>query len=95
MTQPDMACLRALLSAARRPATGRTGTTTGHDQRLGSPLAYPVGTDTSGRVADGYGVQDQPWYVLTAASGKITWSHDGWLSLPALRQAVREHAAGH
>ena len=62
-------------------------------QRLGSPLAYPVGTDTSGRVADGYGVQDQPWYVLTAASGKITWSHDGWLSPPALRQAVREHAA--
>lgn len=69
------------------------GTVRRYLQHLGSPLAYPVGIDTSGRVADGYGVQDQPWYVLTAASGKITWSHDGWLSPPALQQVVREHAA--
>ncbi len=68
------------------------GTVRGYLRRLGSPLVYLVGMDTTGRVADGYGVQDQPWYVLTAASGKITWSHDGWLSLPALQQAVREHA---
>jgi cytochrome oxidase Cu insertion factor (SCO1/SenC/PrrC family) len=71
------------------------GTVRGYLRRLGSPLAYPVGTDTSGRVADGYGVQDQPWYVLTAGSGKITWSHDGWLSPPALQQAVREHVISH
>jgi cytochrome oxidase Cu insertion factor (SCO1/SenC/PrrC family) len=71
------------------------GTVRNYLKRLGSPLAYPVGMDTTGRVADGYGVQDQPWYVLTAASGTIAWSHDGWLSLPALRQAVRQHLASH
>jgi cytochrome oxidase Cu insertion factor (SCO1/SenC/PrrC family) len=67
------------------------GTVRGYLRHLGTPLAYPVGMDTTGRVADGYGVQDQPWYVLTAASGRIIWSHDGWLSLPALRQHVASH----
>jgi cytochrome oxidase Cu insertion factor (SCO1/SenC/PrrC family) len=45
--------------------------------------------DTTGRVADGYGVQDQPWFALVSASGKTLWSHDGWLSLSALESAVR------
>jgi cytochrome oxidase Cu insertion factor (SCO1/SenC/PrrC family) len=58
---------------------------------LGMPLNYPVALDTTGRVADGYGVQDQPWLTLVSASGKIIWSHDGWLSAPALTAAV-EHA---
>ncbi|HYZ53170.1 MAG TPA: SCO family protein [Streptosporangiaceae bacterium] len=56
---------------------------------LGQPLTYPVGLDTTGRIADGYGVQDQPWFVLTSASGKIVWSHDGWLSPSALEAAAR------
>jgi hypothetical protein len=60
---------------------------------LGTPLAYPVALDTNGRVADGYGVQDQPWFALVNASGKIIWSHDGWLPLSALESAVK-HAAG-
>jgi hypothetical protein len=60
---------------------------------LGQPLSYPVALDTTGRVADGYGVQDQPWFVLVSASGKILWSHDGWLALSALESAA-EHAAG-
>ena len=51
-------------------------------------LGYPVAFDTTGRVADGYGVQDQPWFVLISASGKILWSHDGWLPLPALEAAA-------
>jgi hypothetical protein len=34
-------------------------------------------------------VQDQPWFVLTSASGKIVWQHDGWLSLAALEAAAR------
>src|ERR1700722_2926997 len=55
---------------------------------LGTPLSYPVALDTTGRVADGYGVQDQPWLALVSASGKIIWSHDGWLSTPALNTAV-------
>jgi cytochrome oxidase Cu insertion factor (SCO1/SenC/PrrC family) len=55
----------------------------------GLGLRYPVGMDTTGRVADGYGVQDQPWFTLVSASGKILWSHDGWLPLPALESAAR------
>src|SRR5579863_1514801 len=58
---------------------------------LGTSLSYPVALDTTGRVADGYGVQDQPWLALVSASGKIIWSHDGWLPVPALTSAV-EHA---
>jgi len=59
---------------------------------LGTTLDYPVALDTTGRVADGYGVQDQPWFELVSASGKVIWSHDGWLPLPALESAVK-HAA--
>jgi cytochrome oxidase Cu insertion factor (SCO1/SenC/PrrC family) len=58
---------------------------------LGTSLSYPVALDTTGRVADGYGVQDQPWLALVSTSGKIIWSHDGWLSVPALTAAV-QHA---
>jgi cytochrome oxidase Cu insertion factor (SCO1/SenC/PrrC family) len=60
-------------------------------QGLGQPLTYPVGLDSTGRVADGYGVQDQPWFVLTSASGKVVWSHDGWLSPSALAAAAAKH----
>jgi cytochrome oxidase Cu insertion factor (SCO1/SenC/PrrC family) len=58
---------------------------------LGTSLKYPVALDTTGRVADGYGVQDQPWFALVSASGKIIWSHDGWLPVTALTAAV-QHA---
>jgi cytochrome oxidase Cu insertion factor (SCO1/SenC/PrrC family) len=57
---------------------------------LGRPLAYPVALDETGRVADGYGVQDQPWFVLTSTSGKILWKHDGWLPVSRLTAAVRK-----
>ena len=56
---------------------------------LGTSLSYPVALDTTGRVADGFNVQDQPWLALVSASGKIVWSHDGWLSVPALTAAVQ------
>jgi cytochrome oxidase Cu insertion factor (SCO1/SenC/PrrC family) len=55
------------------------------------PLRYPVGLDKTGRVADGFGVQDQPWLTLVSASGKITWSHDGWMPLSALEKAAAAH----
>jgi cytochrome oxidase Cu insertion factor (SCO1/SenC/PrrC family) len=61
----------------------------GYLQQLGRPLGYPVALDTAGRLADGYGVQDQPWYVLTSASGKIVWKHDGWLPVRAVEAAAR------
>jgi cytochrome oxidase Cu insertion factor (SCO1/SenC/PrrC family) len=57
--------------------------------RLGRPLGYPVALDATGRIADGYGVADQPWFVLTSASGKIVWKHDGWLPEAALEAAAR------
>ena len=57
---------------------------------LGKPLAYPVAVDATGRLADGYGVADQPWFVLLSASGKIIWKHDGWLSVPAVEAAARK-----
>jgi cytochrome oxidase Cu insertion factor (SCO1/SenC/PrrC family) len=56
---------------------------------LGTALNYPVALDTTGRVADGYQVQDQPWFALVSASGKIVWSHDGWLSPAALESAAK------
>jgi cytochrome oxidase Cu insertion factor (SCO1/SenC/PrrC family) len=59
---------------------------------LGQPLDYQVALDTTGRIADGYGVQDQPWFTLTNAAGKIVWSHDGWLSPSQLAAAVAKHA---
>jgi cytochrome oxidase Cu insertion factor (SCO1/SenC/PrrC family) len=55
------------------------------------PLEYPVALDESGRLADGYGVQDQPWYTLVNAAGKVVWQHDGWMSLSALEAAVAAH----
>jgi cytochrome oxidase Cu insertion factor (SCO1/SenC/PrrC family) len=55
------------------------------------PLDYPVALDKSGRVADGYGVQDEPWLVLVNAAGKITWQHDGWVPVAALEKAAAAH----
>jgi cytochrome oxidase Cu insertion factor (SCO1/SenC/PrrC family) len=57
-----------------------------------SPLAYPVALDTTGRLADGYGVQDQPWLVLVNAAGKVTWQHDGWVTEPTLVAAAKAHS---
>jgi cytochrome c biogenesis protein CcmG/thiol:disulfide interchange protein DsbE len=61
--------------------------------KLHRPLSYPVAIDRTGRLADGYGVQDEPWFVLTSSSGRILWYEDastsGWLSPPALVRQVR------
>jgi cytochrome oxidase Cu insertion factor (SCO1/SenC/PrrC family)/thiol-disulfide isomerase/thioredoxin len=60
---------------------------------LPHPLSYPVAIDLSGRVADGYGVQGEPWFVLTSPTGKILWywevSTSGWLSRAGLERQVR------
>jgi hypothetical protein len=53
--------------------------------QLGS---YPVALDETGRVADGYGVQDEPWLALVNKAGKITWQHDGWVPLATLEKAA-------
>ncbi len=43
---------------------------------LPTPLGYPVAIDTSGQIADGYEVQDEPWLVLTSQTGRILWYYD-------------------
>lgn len=65
--------------------------------RLAHPVAYPVAIDQNGRIADGYGVQDEPWLVLTSSTGRILWYYDvstsGWLSRTALERQVRNALA--
>ena len=78
--------LVAVDEAITEPSAGAVRTYLGH---LGQPLRYRVALDTTGRLADGYGVQDQPWFVLTSATGKILWKHDGWLPVSALEAAAR------
>jgi thiol-disulfide isomerase/thioredoxin len=64
---------------------------------LPHPLSYPVAIDGSGRIADGYGVQDEPWLVLVSAGGRVLWYYDistsGWLSRAALERQVRNALA--
>jgi cytochrome oxidase Cu insertion factor (SCO1/SenC/PrrC family)/thiol-disulfide isomerase/thioredoxin len=43
---------------------------------LPRPLAYRVAIDGSGRIADGYEVQDEPWLVLTSGTGRLLWYYD-------------------
>ena len=66
-------------------------------RKLSHPLKYPVAVDQNGRVADGYGVQDEPWLVLVSAAGRTLWYYDvstsGWLSLAALDKQVRNALA--
>jgi cytochrome oxidase Cu insertion factor (SCO1/SenC/PrrC family)/thiol-disulfide isomerase/thioredoxin len=60
---------------------------------LPRPLTYPVAIDDPGRIADGYGVQDEPWFVLVSGQGRILWYYDvstqGWLTIRALNSKVR------
>jgi thiol-disulfide isomerase/thioredoxin len=60
---------------------------------LRTALPYPVAVDSSGRVADGYGVQDEPWLTLISPAGRILWYYDvstaGWMSTRALARQVR------
>ncbi len=60
---------------------------------LRHPLSFPVAIDRSGRLADGYRVQDEPWLTLISPSGEFLWYHDvstgGWPSLATLTERVR------
>jgi cytochrome oxidase Cu insertion factor (SCO1/SenC/PrrC family) len=60
----------------------------------GGKLNYPVAADTSGRLADGYAVQDLPWIEVTSPGGRILSRHDGWLTSSALTSAVLTAAPG-
>jgi cytochrome oxidase Cu insertion factor (SCO1/SenC/PrrC family)/thiol-disulfide isomerase/thioredoxin len=62
-------------------------------KKLPTQLDYPVGTDTTGQIADGYEVQGEPWFVETNAQGKIVWFQEvyteGWPTLATLERNVR------
>jgi cytochrome oxidase Cu insertion factor (SCO1/SenC/PrrC family) len=81
--------LPGLVAVDEQTTEPSPGAAAAYLKSLGTPLRYPVAADVTGRLADGYGVADQPWFVLTTASGKIIWRHDGWLGLPALEAAAR------
>jgi cytochrome c biogenesis protein CcmG/thiol:disulfide interchange protein DsbE len=66
--------------------------------QLPQRLRYPVAIDATGRVADGYEVQGEPWLVLTNAAGKIVWydavGTSRWPTVARLRSQVRSALAG-
>jgi cytochrome oxidase Cu insertion factor (SCO1/SenC/PrrC family) len=82
--------LTAIDEAVTEPATDAAQK---YLQGLGQPLDYPVGLDTDGRLADGYGVQDQPWFDLVSASGKTLWSHDGFLPVSQLTAEAEKYSS--
>lgn len=60
---------------------------------LPHPLSYPIAIDSSGRLADGYRIQDEPYLELISPSGGFLWYHDvsagGWLTRAALVSQLR------
>jgi cytochrome oxidase Cu insertion factor (SCO1/SenC/PrrC family)/thiol-disulfide isomerase/thioredoxin len=64
---------------------------------LPRPLSYPVAVDRSGRLGDGYEVQDLPWLMVVSATGRIAWYYDastlGWPSTKTLITRVRQALA--
>ncbi|HKC76900.1 MAG TPA: SCO family protein [Gaiellaceae bacterium] len=63
---------------------------------LRHPVTYPVVVDATGRVADGYRVQDSPWLELVSGTGKFLFYHDlalGWLTQKQLVAKVHEALA--
>jgi cytochrome oxidase Cu insertion factor (SCO1/SenC/PrrC family) len=83
--------LTAMDEAVTEPSPDTARTFVAQLAKSGTPLDYPVGLDTAGKIADGYGVQDQPWFVLVSPAGKILWKHDGWLPASQLEAAARHH----
>lgn len=65
--------------------------------RLPHKLAYPVAIDESGRVADGYHVQGEPWFVETNAAGKIVLFQEvyteGWPRLTTFELELKQALA--
>jgi cytochrome c biogenesis protein CcmG/thiol:disulfide interchange protein DsbE len=63
-------------------------------RQLPHQLTYPIAIDRDGRLADGYGVQGEPWFVLTSPAGRILWywqpATAGWLTARELTRHVRD-----
>jgi thiol-disulfide isomerase/thioredoxin len=68
-------------------------TLSGFLKGLPRPLSYPVVTDPTGRVADGYQVLGLPWFVVTSRTGQILYYREvstaGWPTTSTLISYVR------
>jgi cytochrome oxidase Cu insertion factor (SCO1/SenC/PrrC family) len=84
--------LPGLVAVDEESSEPSAGAVTSYLAGFHGSLSYPVALDETGQLADGYGVQDQPWFVLTSASGTVLWKHDGWLPPDQLITAVRSAA---
>lgn len=88
--QHGLPSLTAVDEGSLEPSTGALG---GFLATLRAPLPYPVAVDRSGRIADGYEVQDEPWLVLTSGTGKLLWYYDisagGPISRGSLTHEIR------
>jgi cytochrome c biogenesis protein CcmG/thiol:disulfide interchange protein DsbE len=60
-------------------------------------LGYPVGIDRSGRIGDGYEVEDLPWLMVVSPAGRIAWydavAATGWPTTAHLVARVKEALA--
>lgn len=63
-------------------------------RHIGGPLSYPAAVDATGRLPDGYGGRNLPWFVLASASGPVLWHHSGFLPLAQLDARVARYRAG-
>ncbi|MDE3069161.1 MAG: redoxin domain-containing protein [Acidobacteriota bacterium] len=59
---------------------------------LRAPLPFPIAIDATGRLADLYGIEEEPWTVLTSQAGATLWYSDtavaGWLGSGQLVRQV-------
>ncbi len=73
------------------------GALSGFLATLPRPLSYPVAIDRTGRVADGYEVLGEPWFVLVSPTGRLLYYREvstaGWPSLGTLVSIMREALA--
>lgn len=60
---------------------------------LSQPLVYPVAVDATGELADAYQTQDLPWFTMSATSGKIIGTYDGWEPPAGLEQTIQKTLA--
>lgn len=60
---------------------------------LPAPLNYPVAIDSSGRLADGYEVDGQPWLMVLNSTGQIAFYYSvaalGWPTTAKLEHLVK------
>lgn len=58
---------------------------------LPAPPPFPVAIDESGRLGDGYEVQDQPWFALSNPAGRILYYYDAATGGPLSTEALIAH----